>query len=108
MSSDLVMSEHEAIELAAYLVSCADISRNEPDLYGPVRLLEAAKRLAKVVLEHGIDEGREFWRQLYDEVEQKLHWYDYDMEGWSAFVDQMPVLVASELKRRASRRLEGK
>ena len=107
MSSQLVMSEPEALELLAYLLSCADTCRREPTLYGPVRLLKAASRLAAIVKGLTVGDVHDFWQRTCDEIELKADWHIYEMHSWNEFVSQMPVCVALELKRRVALREAG-
>lgn len=101
MSDQLVLSEEEALELVAYLLACADSCRREPMLYGSGRLLKGASRLAAVVQTRTEGATQAFWQRIHDEVEKKAHWRHYAMDEWNKFVEQMPVLVVDEVKRRA-------
>ena len=47
MSTNLVMSEDEALELLSFLVTAARTQLDEAREYGPLRLLTAAQRLAE-------------------------------------------------------------
>jgi hypothetical protein len=96
------MTEDEAFEFLAYLIACADISRREPALYGPYRLLDGASRLAAIVKERADGRAREFWSRMHEEIEQKVNWHVYDMPGWNEFVSSLPVTVAEEFKRRGT------
>ena len=47
----LVMTEDEALELLAFLVTAARTQIDEPPEYAPLRLLTAARRLGDVILD---------------------------------------------------------
>ena len=98
----MVLNEDDAPALAAYLVASSDICRQEPEPYGPVRLLDGTKRLALSVAPRTEGDAHRFWAGLAGQIEQKLFTFEYEPEGWEAFVDQMPRIVASEVERRPS------
>ena len=49
MAATMVLTESEALELLAFLVTAARTQIDEPPEYGPLRLLTAASRLADLV-----------------------------------------------------------
>jgi len=58
MAVTLVLSEDEALELLAFLVTAARTQLDEAPEYGPLRLLSAAGRLAGFVAERASPETR--------------------------------------------------
>jgi uncharacterized protein DUF6092 len=49
MAANMVLSEEEALELVAFLVTAARTQLDEAAEYGPLRLLTAARRLAELI-----------------------------------------------------------
>jgi Family of unknown function (DUF6092) len=56
---EFVLSENEAVELLAYLVTAARTQLDEPAEYGPLRLLAAAQRLGEMILPRVSDPVRQ-------------------------------------------------
>ena len=50
IKSTLVLSEDEVVELFSYLLTTARVQIDDPDYYGPMRLLSAAEKLRDFVL----------------------------------------------------------
>src|SRR5690349_7969175 len=64
MSSPLVLSEDEALELLAFLVTAARTQVDEAKEYGPLRLLSAANRLAEAIAPRASTAVAEFTEQV--------------------------------------------
>jgi Family of unknown function (DUF6092) len=60
MAEKMVLSEDEALELVAFLVTSARTQVDEAAEYGPLRLLTAASRLAELIAERVSPEMRAF------------------------------------------------
>ncbi|HEY7540718.1 MAG TPA: DUF6092 family protein [Methylomirabilota bacterium] len=60
MAGKMVLSEDEALELVAFLVTAARTQIDEAAEYGPLRLLTAAGRLAELIAERVSPETRAF------------------------------------------------
>jgi len=60
MATPMVLSEDEALELLAFLVTAARTQVDESAEYGPLRLLSAAGRLADAIIERVSPETRAF------------------------------------------------
>jgi hypothetical protein len=60
MASTMVLTEEEALEILAFLVTAARTQLDEAAEYGPLRLVTAAGRLADFVIERASPETREF------------------------------------------------
>jgi Family of unknown function (DUF6092) len=58
MAAALVLTESEALELLAFLVTAARTQIDEPPEYGPLRLISAASRLADLVADRVSPETR--------------------------------------------------
>ena len=99
-SSQIGMTEDDALNLVAYLTASADISLREPELYGPFRLIEAAGQVAEAVLKNNpSEERRAFWESLQQEINTKSTWMMWDKAGFREFLQAMPGKVAEELKK---------
>ena len=64
MEENLVLSEGDALEVLAYLVTAARTQAEEPAEYGPMRLLTAANQLATLMAQRGSPPVREFLARL--------------------------------------------
>lgn len=58
MAAPMVLTESEALELLAFLVTAARTQIDEPPEYGPLRLISAASRLADLVADRVSPETR--------------------------------------------------
>lgn len=98
MSENWVLTETEAIELLALLITSARIQMEEPAHYGPLRLLTAAERLGAITLERSSDKSRAF---LQDAIERipAMHMAMSDVENYTASLDHLSRAVASCLLR---------
>ena len=97
-----VLSEEEALELIAFLVSSADSLRTEPSNYGYLRLIDATSRLIGFMLKHDTPRTGAFLRAFKEEVDLKKVWVMWDVEGFFEFVRTAPALVAAEVNRLAA------
>lgn len=93
-----VLTERQALELLAYLLSAAELTLFEPDLYGPFRLIDAASRLAGYVVANH-PEAAPIFAEIKAEIDQKKGWMMWDQPGFRAFVNALPSAVAHELDR---------
>jgi hypothetical protein len=96
-----VLSEKQALELIAFLVSSAELCLTEPTYYGTFRLVDAASRLIGFMLEHDPPHSAEFLRRFKAEVDLKKTWMMWDREAYYDFLRQAPAQVAAEVKRLA-------
>ena len=60
MASAMVLTEDEALELLAFLITAARTQLDEAAEYGPLRMLTAAGRLADFMAERASPATREF------------------------------------------------
>ena len=70
---------------------------NEPKIYGPMRLIEAAQRLAELAESSGID------HELLAEVSQRIHAFPLDAlpegeEEFLKFLDDLILLLAIRVR----------
>jgi len=100
MPNEPVLTEEEAFQLVAYLVSSAELSVLEPDLYGSFRLVDAAARVLSPLAERADPARRSFYEELEREIERKKVRMMWDREGYLEFLARLPRHVAAELRRR--------
>ncbi len=101
MNQNLVLSEEDAFELLAFLITSARGCIDEPETYGTFRLIDAASRMIGFILESGQAEDAEFLRRLKDEIDQKKLWLMTDEEGYFQFLRDVTRKIARQLKVRA-------
>ena len=101
MSEDWVLTESEAVELLALLISSARIQMDEPAHYGPLRLLTATERLSAMVLERSSEKSKDF---LQDNLERipELRMAMSDVETYTDGLDRLCREVAQCLLRHSN------
>ena len=102
-----VLTEEQAMELIAFLVSSAEICLSEPTYYGTFRLIDAVSRLIGLMLEHDPPRTGEFLRRFKEEVDLKKTWMMWDREAYYDFLRTAPAQVAAQVKRLAEEDLPG-
>jgi uncharacterized protein DUF6092 len=92
----MVLSEDEALELVAFLVTAARTQIDEAAEYGPLRLLTAAGRLAEMIVDRVAPETRAFLtgplRQIPDLAVRTA-----DPAGYTAALDRVCAAVGQHL-----------
>ena len=92
----MVLSEDEALELVAFLVTAARTQVDEAAEYGPLRLLTAASRLAEMIGDRVTPETRAFLtgplRQMPDLAVRTA-----DPAGYTAALDRLCDAVGQHL-----------
>ncbi len=96
MSDALVMTEDEALELLAFLVTAARTQVDEPNEYGPLRLLTAAGRLGDIIMERVSPETRQLLSGPLKQIPQ-TQTRTADFESYVAGLDALCAAVASHL-----------
>ena len=91
--------ERLLFELVLYLVSCARLSLDEPQIYGSFRLIEAAVRLVDAAGAWGFDRDQVLERVRASIEEEKLRMID-DHTGYRAWLDRLLHELASEAAHR--------
>ena len=99
-SPQTVLTEDQAFDLLAFLVSSAEICLVEPTYYGTFRLVDAASRLMGYMLEHDPERSREFLERFKEDVDTKKVWMMWDRESYYDFLRDAPAVVAAEVRRR--------
>jgi hypothetical protein len=95
----LVLTEREALDIIAFLVSSAEISTYEPTYYGSFRLIDAASRLMAHMQQHDLPLTGSFITELKAHIDEKKTMMMFDRPAWVDFLKGNPAMVASELKR---------
>jgi hypothetical protein len=97
----MVLTEEEALELIAMLLSSGRGLLDEPIDYGPMRLVTAAQKLIRMILPRTTPETRPFLTTLDGGIRTHLPRRRADPESWHQFIDEANRWMARELMRRA-------
>jgi hypothetical protein len=100
MSERQILSEQEAYELLAFLISSTETSTHEPHRYGSLRLLDAASLLMGSMIESASGEQRAWLEQYRQEINAKKGWSTRDWEGFKVFIRSAAANLAREMRRR--------
>lgn len=100
MNEPGILTEAEAFELLAHLVSSADVSLFEPRMYPPYRLVDAAGWLAARVADRVEPARRQFWATLAAEIETEKDLMMFDPPGFERLVRSLAVEVVDEMMQR--------
>ena len=74
-----VLTEAEALELLAFLITSARTQLDEPAMYGPLRLLTATERLSAFMLERASPEAQPVLKQMTENIpEMRMRMRDAD------------------------------
>jgi uncharacterized protein DUF6092 len=96
MAATMVLTEDEALELVAFLVTAARTQLDEAAEYGPLRLLTGARRLADFIIERVSPETRALLagplREMPDTAVRTA-----DPAGYTAALDAVCRAVAEHL-----------
>jgi hypothetical protein len=98
--SPTVLTEEGAFKIVSYLVASAELAIIEPDLYGPLRLIDAASRLIEEMSGNVDGEAGAFDSALKADIDANKESMMWDKEAFVAFIRRMPAHVATEVKRR--------
>ncbi|MBI1281952.1 MAG: hypothetical protein GC179_27755 [Anaerolineaceae bacterium] len=96
MAGKLVLSEEEALELLALMITSARIQIDEPARYGPLRLLTAAERLSNFAKERASTETQPMLAALIDKIPD-MAMYMSDEERYVGELDNLCRVVAQHL-----------
>jgi hypothetical protein len=100
-ASQGTITEDQALQLIAFLVSSAEICQHEPIYYGTFRLIDAASRLMGYMLESGDLQSEAFIQELKAEIDLKKTWMMWDRDAYFQFLRETPGKVAIEIAQRA-------
>ncbi|MER7004520.1 DUF6092 family protein [Dactylosporangium sp. NPDC000555] len=95
----MVLTEDEALELLAYLVTAARTQLDEAAEYGPLRLLTAAQRLAGYITPRVSPETRALLEGPIQHVPQTAT-RSADPDGYAASLDTVCRVLAEHLVAR--------
>jgi hypothetical protein len=96
MAATMVLSEDEALELVAFLVTAARTQVDEAAEYGSLRLLTAAGRLADIIVDRVSPETRAFLTGPLKQVPD-LAVRTADPAGYVAALDRVCHAVGRQL-----------
>ena len=100
MAGQLVLSEEEAVELLALLITSSRIQIDEPARYGPLRLLTAAERLSNFIKERASAQAQPMLATLTREI-PNMAMYMSDEERYVGALDALCRTVAQHLVERS-------
>lgn len=103
MPETLVLSEDEALELLAFLVTAAQILPDEPADYGPMRLVSAAQRLCAWTAPRCGEEMRALLSRLSADIPAMTPHRLSDPGAYQTFLEESSREIARVLARRAGR-----
>ena len=84
-------------KLLAFLITSARGCIDEPPLYGPLRLVDAAARLIEIIKEEG--KATPEIIELQKLIEEKKDLVMYDEEGFIEFLDDLSKKLAEIIKK---------
>jgi hypothetical protein len=102
ISEDPVGSEEFVFDLATYLLTSARGCIEEPLLYGPLRLIEALSRLAKISEHAKCVKRDDFLLRAKKRIDENKYTVMQSEEEFTKFLDSLIKEFTSELKRRNS------
>lgn len=89
----MVLTEAEALELFAFLISAARSQLDDPATYASMRLLSAAEELREFIRERVSQETKALFADT-DEIITRAHIYMDDREAYTADLDQLCRMTA--------------
>jgi hypothetical protein len=98
-SENTVLTESQALDLIAFMVSSAELCLREPIVYGTFRLVDGVSRLITMMAAHALPESSEFLTTLQTEIDEKKTLMMFDRPAYDDFLQALPGKVAAEIKR---------
>ncbi len=98
-SETTVLTERQALDLIAFMVSSAELCLREPIVYGTFRLVDGVSRLIDMMAEHALPETGEFLTALQTGIDEKKTLMMFDRPAYDDFLRALPGKVAAEIKR---------
>ena len=99
MSEEQGLPIEDALKLLAYLTTCAELCTYEPWHYGQLRLIDAAGRLSRALVEAGADAQHPWLADVQRAIETRKELVMFDFPGFQAFLRETPGTVAAELRK---------
>lgn len=97
MRGRLVLSQDEALQAVAFLVTAARALLDEPVDYGPMRLLSAARRICTAAAPRTAPEVAAWLRHLAEVIPTGLRDRLRDPQAYRVFLDELCRMVAEGL-----------
>jgi hypothetical protein len=97
MAETMALSESEALDLLAFVMTAARISHEEPSDYSRMRLLQTAERLCIAVGPRSRDTVRELMSHLAAEIPDNAAHRHRHPEQFLIFLDESCRLIARAL-----------
>lgn len=94
------LTEDQALDLLAFLVSSAETCTFDPIDYGQMRLVSAAQQVMHAMLGNGL--GTPWLEALQQDVAARADSIMWDREGYEQFIAATTANIAAELRRRAA------
>lgn len=69
---------------------------DEPEEYGPLRLIESIERLVDILDEEELIENQEIYLKIREEIEEKKYSVMSDMDEFTELLDDIVVELAKE------------
>ncbi len=101
MSDNWVLTEAEAVELLALLVTSARTQMDEPAHYGPLRLLTATERLSAMMLERSSEKSKSFLQEVINRIPE-MRMAMSDVDTYTDGLDHLCRAVAECLLRHSN------
>ena len=98
INSTLVLSEDEVVELFSYLLTTARVQIDDPDYYGPIRLLSAAEKLRDFAVGRSSHDLQEFFENT-KAIINKAHLVVNDTDKFTTELDRISAATAEYLLR---------
>lgn len=96
----IALTDLEAFELLAFLITSAYSWFNDPYNYGTYRLISAAEKLAQTWRPKCSDETARFLDDLLARMARDIERFENDVPAYQAFLAKSCQLLALEIKRR--------
>ncbi|MFW6072335.1 MAG: DUF6092 family protein [Thermoplasmatota archaeon] len=90
------MNEDPFYDLFCYMASSARGLIDEPEEYGPLRLIESIERLVDILDEEELIENQEIYLKIREEIEEKKYSVMSDMDEFTELLDDIVVELAKE------------
>lgn len=101
MSENWVLTEEEAVELLALMITSSRTQMDEPTYYAPLRLLTATERLSAMIIERASEKSRDFLQDTIDRIPD-MHMTMADVETYTEGLEHLCRQVAACLVRHSA------
>jgi hypothetical protein len=96
MAKARMLTEAEALELLAFLITAARTQMDEPAQYGPLRLLTATERLSGFMLDRASPENQPILKQMIEDIPE-MHMRMTDADWYRERLDTLCKDIATLL-----------